>query len=49
MSVEPGTTVFRGVRVFDGGGRVLMPGLIDAHWHATFAAMSAQVALTAPC
>jgi imidazolonepropionase-like amidohydrolase len=87
MSMEPGTTVFRGVRVFDGrtpaltgpsdvvvqgatiesvgpvvaepgfegrearvidgGGRVLMPGLIDAHWHATFAAVSVQVALTA--
>jgi len=87
MSVEPGITVFRGVRVFDGrtpaltgpsdvvvhgatiesvgpavaepglegrqarvidgGGRVLMPGLIDAHWHATFAAVSVQVALTA--
>jgi imidazolonepropionase-like amidohydrolase len=87
MSMEPGTTVFRGVRVFDGrtpaltgpsdvvvhgatiesvgpavaepgfegrearvidgGGRVLMPGLIDAHWHATLAAVSVQVALTA--
>jgi imidazolonepropionase-like amidohydrolase len=35
------------VRVIDGGGRVLMPGLIDAHWHATFAAVSVQVALTA--
>lgn len=23
-----------GTRVIDGGGRVLMPGLIDAHWHA---------------
>ena len=22
-------------RVIEGGGRVLMPGLIDAHWHAT--------------
>jgi imidazolonepropionase-like amidohydrolase len=87
MGMEPGTTVFRGVRVFDGrtpaltgpsdvvvhgatiesvgpavaetgfegrearvidgGGRVLMPGLIDAHWHATLAAVSVQVALTA--
>jgi imidazolonepropionase-like amidohydrolase len=87
MSMEPGTTVFRGVRVFDGrtpaltgpsdvvvhgatiesvgpavaepgfegrearvidgGGRVLMPGLIDAHWHATFAAVPIQVAMTA--
>jgi imidazolonepropionase-like amidohydrolase len=86
MSMEPGTTVFRGVRVFDGrtpaltgpsdvvvhgatiesvgpavaepgfegrearvidgGGRVLMPGLIDAHWHATLAAVAVQVALT---
>jgi imidazolonepropionase-like amidohydrolase len=87
MGMEPGTTVFRGVRVFDGrtpaltgpsdvvvhgatiesvgpavaetgfegrearvidgGGRVLMPGLIDAHWHATLAAVPVQVALTA--
>jgi imidazolonepropionase-like amidohydrolase len=23
-----------GMRVIDGGGRTLMPGLIDAHWHA---------------
>jgi hypothetical protein len=23
-----------GTRVIDGGGRTLMPGLIDAHWHA---------------
>ena len=35
------------VRVIEGGDRVLMPGLIDAHWHATFAAVSAEVALTA--
>jgi imidazolonepropionase-like amidohydrolase len=26
--------------VVDGGGRVLMPGLIDAHWHAMFAGLS---------
>ena len=25
------------VTVLDGGGRTLMPGLIDAHWHAAFA------------
>lgn len=25
------------VRVIDGGGRVLMPGLTDAHWHMTIA------------
>jgi len=35
------------VRVIDGRGRVLMPGLIDAHWHTTFVAVSAGVALTA--
>ena len=28
-----------GVRVIDCGGRVLMPGLIDAHWHSIFAAL----------
>src|SRR5262245_31859126 len=28
ISAEPGT------RVIDGGGRTLMPGLIDMHWHA---------------
>lgn len=29
------------------GGRLLMPGLIDAHWHAAFAAIPELVALTA--
>jgi imidazolonepropionase-like amidohydrolase len=28
ISADPGT------QVIDGGGRTLMPGLIDAHWHA---------------
>ncbi|WP_282277042.1 amidohydrolase family protein [Stenotrophomonas sp. PS02297] len=27
-------------RVIDGRGRTLMPGLIDAHWHSTFTALS---------
>jgi imidazolonepropionase-like amidohydrolase len=35
------------VQVIEGGGRVLMPGLIDAHWHTTFAAVSPEVAMTA--
>jgi imidazolonepropionase-like amidohydrolase len=28
-----------GARTIDCGGRVLMPGLIDAHWHSIFAAL----------
>ncbi|MBL8576014.1 MAG: amidohydrolase family protein [Mesorhizobium sp.] len=32
--------------VIDCGGRVLMPGLIDAHWHAIFAAVPMQVLMT---
>jgi imidazolonepropionase-like amidohydrolase len=33
--------------VIDGEGRTLMPGLIDAHWHAAFAAVMPTVAMTA--
>jgi imidazolonepropionase-like amidohydrolase len=36
-----------GVQSIDGAGGVLMPGLIDAHWHAMYAAMSINDALTA--
>ena len=28
-----------GATVIDGGGRTLMPGLTDAHWHAMLAAI----------
>jgi imidazolonepropionase-like amidohydrolase len=34
-------------RIIDGDGRVLMPGLIDAHWHATLAAIPVMIAMTA--
>jgi imidazolonepropionase-like amidohydrolase len=34
------------VTTIDGGGRVLMPGLIDAHWHAFMAATSQPVLMT---
>jgi imidazolonepropionase-like amidohydrolase len=37
----PGTTII------DGGGRVLMPGLIDAHWHAFIAAVPMPLLMTA--
>ena len=36
-----------GARLVDCGGRVLMPGLIDAHWHMLFAALPLSVVLTA--
>jgi imidazolonepropionase-like amidohydrolase len=34
-------------RTIDCGGRVMMPGLIDAHWHAMMAAVPLSVLLTA--
>ncbi|HEY9234125.1 MULTISPECIES: metal-dependent hydrolase family protein [Phenylobacterium] len=36
-----------GAKTIDCGGRVLMPGLIDAHWHTMFAAMSVETLLQA--
>lgn len=36
-----------GVQTIDGGGRTLMPGLIDAHWHAMMAAVPMMELLTA--
>ncbi len=35
------------VRIVKGGGRTLMPGLIDAHWHAMMAVLPETVMLTA--
>jgi len=47
-AVEPqGQGVPQGAQIIDGGGRVLMPGLIDAHWHSLMAAMSMQHLLMA--
>jgi imidazolonepropionase-like amidohydrolase len=42
IAVEPGV----GTTTIDGAGRVLMPGLIEAHWHA-FMAATPQILLTA--
>lgn len=36
-----------GAQVIDCGGRTLMPGLIDAHWHSLFAGIPLPVLLTA--
>ena len=35
------------VTVINGGGRVLMPGLIDAHWHAIMASVPQMFLMTA--
>lgn len=43
IPVEPGP----GTTIIDGGGRVLMPGLIDAHWHAFMAATPMPLLMTA--
>jgi imidazolonepropionase-like amidohydrolase len=44
---EPGAPVDPAAEVLDGDGKFLMPGLIDAHWHTSFAALPAMVAMTA--
>ena len=36
-----------GARTIDCGGRVVMPGLIDAHWHTMFAAVSGAALFSA--
>lgn len=39
-AIGAAATPVRTARVIDGRGRTLMPGLIDAHWHSTFTALS---------
>src|SRR3984885_2784260 len=46
ISVNP-ITVEANVRVIAANGRVLMPGLIDAHWHAFMAATPQMLLMTA--
>lgn len=47
-AIAPGTPAApEGARVIDAGGRVLMPGLIDMHWHSMFAALPIHVIATA--
>lgn len=44
---DPAASVEDATTVVDCGGRTLMPGLIDAHWHAAFTSVSAFEALIA--
>lgn len=46
MQVSTNKIAAPGAKVIDGGGRTLMPGLIDVHYHAMFAAMSISELLT---
>jgi imidazolonepropionase-like amidohydrolase len=45
--IVPAAEKVDGAEVIDCGGRVVMPGLIDVHWHALLAAIPEIVALTA--
>src|ERR1700730_4683398 len=48
ISADPAATeAGAGVRVINANGRVLMPGLIDAHWHMFMAAVSPAILVTA--
>jgi imidazolonepropionase-like amidohydrolase len=48
ISVDPAATAAGAdVRVINANGRVLMPGLIDAHWHMFMAAVSPAILMTA--
>ncbi|MGZ0145985.1 amidohydrolase family protein [Kribbella sp. WER1] len=43
--ISPSVEVPDGARVIAGDGRVVMPGLIDAHWHSLFAAVPLMTAM----
>ena len=48
ISVDPAATAAgAGIRVINANGRVLMPGLIDAHWHMFMAAVPPAILMTA--
>lgn len=41
-AIGSGTQPSASAKVIEGRGRTLMPGLIDAHWHSTFSALSQE-------
>ncbi|XUO86180.1 amidohydrolase family protein [Halomonas sp. KM072] len=46
-AILPADAAAEGAEVIDCGGRTLMPGLIDVHWHTTLAAITQTTAMTA--
>jgi imidazolonepropionase-like amidohydrolase len=46
-AIGAGAAASANATVIDGGGRTLMPGLIDAHWHAMMAAIPLKDGLAA--
>jgi len=46
-TISTGPIDAAGARVVQGGGRTLMPGLIDAHWHSMLVGMPVQAVMTA--
>lgn len=46
-TVSASNIAAEGARVIDGGGRTLMPGLIDAHWHSMFVGLPLMALKTA--
>lgn len=46
-AISPKAITAEGATVIDAGGRTLMPGLIDAHWHVMFNSVSIPTLMTA--